>query len=134
MPAPAGLPTNVTANTPTHPEDSNVAHGWINDATVVPPATVTASRTLALADCGEALLVDSASAVTITVPPNSAVAFPVGVVIGVTRMGTGTVTVAAGAGVTIRQADATLTLRAQYAVAALHKIAPDEWVLSGDLG
>jgi hypothetical protein len=94
----------------------------------------TAAYTLVLADAGKAVEMSNAAARTITVPPNSAVAFPVGTVIELTRMGAGAVTVVAGAGVTIRNAATVLTLRAQYSVVTIRKRAADEWVIAGDLG
>lgn len=90
-----------------------------------------ASYTLVLADAGQALELTSASAVIVTVPPNSSVAFATGTLVEITRMGTGTVTVAQGAGVTIRT-PSTLVLRAQYSTVSLRKRATDEWVLAGD--
>lgn len=96
--------------------------------------TVTSSTTAVLADAGKCVEVNSSSAQTFTVPPNSSVAFPVGTVVEVCRLGTGTVTVTPGSGVTIRNPLSTLALRAQYSSAALRKRATDEWVVSGDLG
>jgi hypothetical protein len=84
-----------------------------------------------LTDAGKAVELSNSSARTVTVPPNSSVAFPVGTVIEIARMGTGTVTVVAGSGVTIRTAG-TLVLRAQYSVLTIRKRATDEWVLAGD--
>lgn len=89
--------------------------------------------TLALTDAGICVEMNNASANTLTVPPNSSVAFPVGTQILITQYGAGQTTIAAGAGVTIRQADAKLKLAKQYAQASLVKRATDEWVLSGNL-
>jgi hypothetical protein len=73
-----------------------------------------------------------ASANTLTVPPNSSVAFAVGTVIPVRQYGAGQTTVTPGAGVTIRNRGAALKLAGQYAEGSLHKRATDEWVLTGD--
>jgi hypothetical protein len=89
--------------------------------------------TLALSDAGSAVEFTSASAVTVTVPPDSSVAFPVGTVIELLQYGTGTLTIAAGAGVTIRSANNLLSARTQYSVLSLRKRAANEWVLAGDL-
>lgn len=103
------------------------------------PSTVavsaqTASYTLTLADAGGAVEVTSATATTVTVPPNSSVAFPVGTVIELAQIGAGQVTVAAGAGVTIQnRAGAALTLAAQYSVATIRKRSSDVWLIAGDL-
>lgn len=58
--------------------------------------------------------------------------FPVGTVISIYRMGTGSVTVLAGTGTTLRTASSA-TLRAQYSEATIRQRAIGEWVLSGDL-
>jgi hypothetical protein len=61
----------------------------------------TANHTLELADRDRAVTFDSASALTVTVPPNSSVAFPIGSVVYIARLGAGALTLAAGAGVTL---------------------------------
>ena len=91
------------------------------------------SYTLALADANAAVEFSSATAVTVTVPPNSSAAFPLGTVIELLQYGTGTLTVAAGAGVTIRSANNLVSARTQYSVLSLRKRATDEWILAGDL-
>jgi hypothetical protein len=89
--------------------------------------------TLALADASTAVELISSSAVTVTVPPHSSAAFPVGTVIELLQYGTGTVTIAAGGGVTIRSANNLLSARTQYSTLSLRKRATNEWVLAGDL-
>lgn len=96
------------------------------------PRGVTANTTLVLADANKTVDVTSSSAVTVTVPPNSSVAFPIGAVVALARLGTGTVTVVAGAGVTVNPSTF-LTLRAQYSAATLRKTATDVWLLAGDI-
>lgn len=105
------------------------------DTMALLPATTQAGTTytLALADTGTVVEVTSSSSVTVTVPPNSSVAFPVGTVVELLQYGTGTLTIAAGAGVTIRSANNLLSARTQYSVLALRKRATNEWVLAGDL-
>ena len=61
----------------------------------------TANHTLALVDQDKVVTFTGASNVTVTVPPNSSVAFPIGSVVYIHRYGSGTVTLAAGAGVTL---------------------------------
>ena len=100
----------------------------------VAPNTQTANYTLVLGDSGKAVEMSNAASRTITIPPNSSVAFPVGTVIELARTGTGAVTVVAGSGVTVRNSAAVLTLRAQYSVASIRKRATDEWIIAGDLG
>ena len=87
-------------------------------------AETTTSRTLALTDAGKVVESTNAAATTITVPPNSAVAFPVGTIIGIYSAGAGGVTLAQGAGVTVRN----LANLAQYGETSLRKRGTDEWV------
>src|SRR5262249_10121285 len=60
--------------------------------------------TLVLGDSNTVVETTNSSAVTITVPPNSSVAFPVGIPVYFFQSGSGQITVSAGAGVTIRTA------------------------------
>jgi hypothetical protein len=101
----------------------------------------TGDFTLALTDAYDStngrkpwLNLNHATAITMTVPPNSSVAFPVGTVILFSRFGAGTATIAAGGGVTVNKpSDRALTLRAQYSQGMLRKTATDTWTLGGDL-
>lgn len=104
----------------------------ITTAALVGISTQTASYTLVLGDAGKAVEMSNASAVIVTVPPNSSVAFPIGTVVELLQVGAGQVSVAAGAGVTINTASS-LVARAQWAVLGLRKRATDAWVLSGDM-
>lgn len=102
------------------------------------PSTQTLDYTLVLADAGKAVEMNSASARVITIPPNASVAFPIGTIIEIARIGAGALTVAPGAGVTIPnrvQAAGTSnrTLVSQYSTASLRKRATNEWVLTGDI-
>lgn len=89
--------------------------------------------TLVLADAHKFVTLSNASAITLTVPPNSSVAFETGDQVNLMQLGAGQVTVAAGSGVTLRSAGSLVKTSAQYAVATLVKIASDEWVLLGNL-
>ncbi len=100
---------------------------------LIPTNLQTSSYTLVLGDAGRAIDVNSASSSTVTVPPNTSVAFPTGTVIEVCRYGTGAVTIAAGAGVTLRSRGSLTSIGAQYSSASLRKRATDEWILVGDL-
>lgn len=89
--------------------------------------------TLALTDQVKLVSCSNAAAITLTVPPNSTVAFPVGSQVILYQAGAGQVTITAGAGVTIRSNGAKLKLTGQYAVATLIKIGTDEWIAAGNL-
>ena len=93
----------------------------------------TASYTLVLADAGKLVEVNNASANTLTVPPNSSVAFAVGTQILVVQQGAGATTITAGSGVTLRSKDGNLAIDGQYASVALVKRATDEWYVTGAL-
>ena len=103
----------------------------------VPSQTAIVSKTAdytlsALTERDSLIEVNSASAVTITVPPASSVNYPVGTSIDILRVGAGAVTVAAGAGVTLNYTPGN-KLRAQWSGATLFKRASDSWVVYGDL-
>jgi hypothetical protein len=88
--------------------------------------------TIVVADVNKLVELSNASAITLTVPTNSATpGFGVGDQINLLQTGAGQVTVG-GAGVTINGTPG-LKLRAQYSSATLIKRATDTWVLIGDL-
>jgi hypothetical protein len=89
--------------------------------------------TLVLADAGKTIDLNNASAITLTVPPNSSVAYPVGTRIDLVQSGAGQVTVAAGAGVTINSKGAALKLTGQWSGATLIQRSANTWVLVGDI-
>jgi hypothetical protein len=93
----------------------------------------TGNYTLQTADLGTVVEVNSGAAATVTVPPSSQAAFPVGAVIWVCAMGSGTVTIATGAGVTLLSAGGRVSISAQYAEGKLRQRALNTWVLSGSL-
>lgn len=88
--------------------------------------------TLVLGDAGKMVTLTNASAITLTVPTNASVAFPVNTRIDLLQYGAGQVTVG-GAGVTIYSSGSKLKLTGQYSGATLWKKATDTWVLIGDL-
>lgn len=90
------------------------------------------SYTLVLADASTKLVeLSNTSAITVTVPLNSSVAYPVGSQIMLLQTNTGQVTVAGAVGVTVNS-NPGLKLRAQWSSATLIKRATDTWVLVGD--
>lgn len=92
----------------------------------------TGDYTLVLADAWKLVTIDKATANTLTVPPNSSVAFPIGTRIDVGQDGAGQMTVAAGSGVTIRTSE-TLKIRKQWGKATLIKRDTNTWDLEGNL-
>jgi hypothetical protein len=130
--------TSPVINTPTGIAKGDVGLGNVDNTSDITKNLVvgnpqTALYTLVLADASKAVEMNVATANNLTVPPNSAVAFPVGTVIETFSYGAGQTTIVAGAGVTIRSAGGKLKLTGQYSGGALRKRATDEWVLVGDL-
>jgi len=93
----------------------------------------TVSYTLVLTDRGKLVETNVGAANTITVPPNSSIAFPIGTKIDIAQYGAGQTTIVPGIGVTVRSAGGALKLSAQYSGATIVKIGTDEWYLFGDI-
>lgn len=91
------------------------------------------SYTLTINDPGKFVSISSASANTLTVPPNSSVAIPVNSRIDYGQYGAGQTTITAGAGVTIRSNSSKIKTTGQYSGCSLIKIGTDEWWLFGDI-
>ena len=89
--------------------------------------------TLALDDAGKIVTLSNASAITLTVPLNSSVAFATGAMIDLIQIGAGKVTVAGAGGVTVNSKSGNLSISGQYVGASLLKIGTDSWLLMGDL-
>lgn len=100
--------------------------------------------TLALGDASDIVSMNNAAANTVTIPPNSSVAFPYpgdGGTNGATQItirqaGSGTTAIAPGTGVTLLArglTSGTLHMAGQYAYATLTKVAINTWELSGDI-
>ena len=87
--------------------------------------------TLALSDAQKLVTLTNASAITLTVPTNSSVAFTIGDQVNIVQLGAGQVTVG-GAGVTLRSQGSKLKLNGIYSAATLIKIDTNEWVLVGN--
>jgi hypothetical protein len=91
--------------------------------------------TLTLADKGRIVTMSNASANTLTIPPNSSVAFPIGTIINALQIGAGATTIAGASGVTVNGLSAgTGEIDSRWQGAALTKIGTDSWVISGAVG
>jgi len=95
-------------------------------------STQVANYTLVLADDGKLVELLNASPVTLTVPLDATVAFPIGTQITILQTGAGQVTIQPTSGVTIN-ANPGYKLRAQWTAGTLIKRAANTWVLLGDL-
>lgn len=109
------------------------APGPSGDVTAITANTQAGSYQLVAGDAGKVIEMNAAGATVLTIPTNAAVAFPVGTVIDLVRLGAGGVTVAAAGGVTLRSPGGLVALAQQYSAGTLRKRAADEWVLTGDL-
>jgi len=97
-------------------------------------ATASTAYTFVIGDANNYVKFSAATAVVATVPPNSAVAFPVGTQIDLAQRGAGAVTVTEGSGVTVQtHASDTAVIDGQYGIATLVKVATNEWDLFGRL-
>jgi len=99
-----------------------------------PDANVqTSSYTLVLSDVGKFVEINNASANTLTIPPNSSVAFPIGTVITGVQRGAGITTITAGSKVTITSFNSWLRSGGQYAYYGLRKTGTDTWDAFGNI-
>ena len=94
----------------------------------------TTTRTPALTDASAYILTTHGTGITITLPQDSAVAFPTGSQIIFERNGAGTMTFAAGTGATVNSKGGTLTCADRYTTVAAVKIAADTWTIFGNIG
>ena len=92
----------------------------------------TAAYTLALADAGKLVTINTSTGVSLTVPSNASVALATGVHVDIARLGAGALTVTGATGVTIN-ATPGQKLRAQYSTATLIQYVGNTWLLVGDL-
>jgi len=109
------------------------------DESVIETASLNAQTgttyTLALSDRGQVVTMNNASANTVTIPANSAVAFDVGSVVVIYQIGAGTTSVTGDTGVTVNGVSAGGgDISGQYKAASLIKTGTDSWIISGEIG
>ncbi len=93
-------------------------------------AQIGTAYTLVLTDASKLVSSSNAAANTVTVPPNSSVAFAIGTKVMVQQRGAGSTTIAAGAGVTINAPSTVpLAIGVQYESRVVVKTATDTWQL-----
>jgi hypothetical protein len=91
--------------------------------------------TLVLGDAFKTVTMSNASANTLTIPPNSSVAFAVGDRIDIVMLAAGVTSVVGGSGVTVNGVSTgTGAIAAQYGAVSCLKIATDTWLLMGNHG
>ena len=92
--------------------------------------------TTVLADNGKLTTLSNASAIAVTIPLNSSVAYPIGAQINMAQLGAGQVTVSGAGGVTLVSTGATAatpTTRAQYSTLTCVQTSTDNWIVMGDI-
>lgn len=121
---------NITA------QGSITATAQGNNITIgVDSSVTTTTYTLVLGDAGYLKRCSNASAITITVPTNASVAFPIGTTIYFSQQGAGKVSVSpASSTVTIQSEGNLLGTAGQHAVIGLIKVNSDRWLLVGNRG
>jgi hypothetical protein len=94
------------------------------------------SYTTVIADNGRLITLNNASAIALTIPLNSVVAYPVGAQLNLAQYGSGQVTIAGSVGVTVVSTGATAAtpnLRAQYSTATAVQTSVNNWLVMGDI-
>lgn len=123
--------TQTAGDSTTKPATTAFVQGEKNK--VINPQAGTA-YTLVLADANKVIESSNAAVQTITIPPNTAVAFPIGTMIQLTWIGATKPSFAAGAGVTLNAPGGLLGCRVLWSTITLRKRGTDLWVLSDDVG
>jgi hypothetical protein len=106
---------------------------WVNEDAFAPKFLVettaqTANYTLALTDINKVVVMDGTS-LTVTIPTNASVAFPLGSIVLIYNTNSTDVTIAGDSGVTVRNAGAL----GEFGEVSLRKRGTDEWVAAGNV-
>lgn len=100
---------------------------------VTPIVQYIVNTTLKLSDANSVVEANNSTSITITIPVNSSVSFPIGTNIVIYQKGDGQVTIAGATGVTLLNNGGKVKTSAKNAAAALFKVATDTWLVGGDL-
>jgi hypothetical protein len=92
----------------------------------------TSNYTLVITDKDKMIRMGNMFDMTLTVPPNSSVPFPIGTQIHLLQTGGGRIVATAGSGVSVYGTPGTIT-RTSFSSATLLKYDADTWVMMGDL-
>lgn len=113
---------------------ASVADGaaWI-ELQGLPVITRTTNFTFQPGDCARVVEAHSSADLIATIPANTTVAFPVGTVIQVDRMGAGNVEIREAPDVIIHSSGGRRRIRDRYEAISIRKRATNEWVLIGAL-
>lgn len=91
------------------------------------------SYTPTLSDANGYIRMNNAAANTVTIPPNSSVAYPIGTSLSIRQVGAGATSLIAGSGVVINNLSVSLQLRKQNSTVQVLKVGTNEWDLFGDI-
>lgn len=94
-------------------------------------SSATTSYTLQDSDANTAMTFTGT--LTVLVPDNSSVAFPIGTQLVIINRGSGTISIDVAGTATLYSAGSVYDITAQYGVASLIKTGTDEWYLAGNL-
>ena len=100
----------------------------------IPISTTTSNYTLALTDQAELIYNGSGSSITVTIPTNANVAFPVGAVVAFSQYGGGVMTIAGQAGVTLALVGTSATgnrTLTSVGMASATQVATNTWLITG---
>jgi hypothetical protein len=128
--APIASPTFT--GTPLIPDNDTVSANYAVGYREAPPVSKTANYQLVLADRGKSILMNGTS-LTLTIPANAAVAFPVGTVIIVVNLNSSALSISITTD-TLTLANSTTTgtrTLAQNGLATCVKIGSTSWLISG---
>ena len=131
-------PTIGSTSIPSGATVTTIAGLTLTDPVVIESVNAQTGTTYTpvLADAAKMITLNNASAITVTIPPASSIAYTAGSKIDFIQKGAGQVSFAQGSGVTIRSTGATSTapkLRAQYSAATAWYEGSDVWYIVGDL-
>ena len=104
----------------------------VSGAGILANAQTGTTYTLVIGDAGKLVTLSNAAAVTLTIPANASVAFPIGTIVDLLQLGAGQVTVAITTD-TLNSSNSKTKLIGQYAAAGLVKTAATVWVLFGNI-
>lgn len=135
MPDPT-LDESIDGSETHHRESHSALHAQYNGVEVN-RVLGQAAYTLQLSDANSFVEFDhDANAVTVTIPTNAVVAFPIGTVIQIYQRDTGTVTVTPDSGVTLQSVGGVAGARdlsGRWAEVSLLKRDTDDWAIAGEL-
>jgi hypothetical protein len=120
-------------------DNTAITGGTVDQATITQFKTALSynqqtgtTYSLVLTDRDKIVELNNASPISLTVPADASIDFPVGSSVTLLQTGAGQVTVAGAGGVTVNGTPG-LKLRTQWSFATLIKRAANTWVISGDL-